>query len=101
MALKNVFAKPERATLIFLFFVLTFSFANIYGTFACLAYRFMVFPICRMVLCFGIIGLTSAIVQGGLIGRISKVVSKEKYSEVRIILYNGCSCTYSIWRIHF
>jgi len=74
--LKNVFAKPERATLIFLFFVLTFSFANIYGTFALLGLQVYGFSDMQNGFMFGIIGLTSAIVQGGLIGRISKVVSK-------------------------
>jgi len=75
--LKNVFAKPERATLIFLFFVLTFSFANIYGTFALLGLQVYGFSDMQNGFMFGIIGLTSAIVQGGLIGRISKVVSKK------------------------
>jgi multidrug resistance protein len=75
--LKNVFAKPERAMLIFLFFVLTFSFANIYGTFALLGLQVYGFSDMQNGFMFGIIGLTSAIVQGGLIGRISKVVSKK------------------------
>ncbi|MCH8034682.1 MAG: MFS transporter [Bacteroidetes bacterium] len=74
---KNVFAKPERAILIFLFFVLTFSFANIYGTFALLGLQVYGFSDMQNGFMFGIIGLTSAIVQGGLIGRISKVVSKK------------------------
>ena len=75
--LKNVFAKPERAILIFLFFVLTFSFANIYGTFALLGLQVYGFSDMQNGFMFGIIGLTSAVVQGGLIGRISKVVSKK------------------------
>jgi DHA1 family tetracycline resistance protein-like MFS transporter len=62
--------------LIFLFFVLTFSFANIYGTFALLGLQVYGFSDMQNGFMFGIIGLTSAIVQGGLIGRISKVVSK-------------------------
>jgi DHA1 family tetracycline resistance protein-like MFS transporter len=74
--LKNVFAKPERAMFIFLFFVLTFSFANIYGTFALLGLQVYGFSDMQNGFMFGIIGLTSAIVQGGLIGRISKVISK-------------------------
>jgi len=75
--LKNVFAKPERVMLIFLFFVLTFSFANIYGTFALLGLQVYGFSDMQNGFMFGIIGLTSAIVQGGLIGRISKVISKK------------------------
>jgi multidrug resistance protein len=75
--LKNVFAKPERVILIFLFFVLTFSFANIYGTFALLGLQVYGFSDMQNGFMFGIIGLTSAIVQGGLIGRISKVIRKK------------------------
>jgi multidrug resistance protein len=75
--LKNVFAKPERAMLIFLFFVLTFSFANIYGTFALLGLQVYGFSDMQNGFMFGIIGLTSAIVQGGLIGRINKIISKK------------------------
>ncbi len=74
--LKNVFAKPERAMLIFLFFVLTFSFANIYGTFALLGLQVYGFSDMQNGFMFGIIGLTSAIVQGGLIGRINKLINK-------------------------
>jgi len=74
--LKNVFAKPERAMLILLFFVLTFSFANIYGTFALLGLQVYGFSDMQNGFMFGIIGLTSAIVQGGLIGRINKLISK-------------------------
>ncbi|MCH6574945.1 MAG: MFS transporter [Bacteroidetes bacterium] len=80
--LKNVFAKPERAILIFLFFVLTFSFANIYGTFALLGLQVYGFSDMQNGFMFGIIGLTSAIVQGGLIGRISKVVSKKNILKI-------------------
>jgi multidrug resistance protein len=75
--LKNVFAQPERAILIFLFFVLTFSFANIYGTFALLGLQVYGFSDMQNGFMFGIIGLTSAIVQGALIGRINKVFSKK------------------------
>ena len=75
-ALRKVFAKPERAILIGLFFVLTFSFANIYGTFALLGLEIYGFTDLQNGYMFGIIGLTSAIVQGGLIGRISKVLNR-------------------------
>ncbi|RKY93628.1 MAG: MFS transporter [Ignavibacteriae bacterium] len=75
-AFRKVFAKPERAILIGLFFVLTFSFANIYGTFALLGLEIYGFTDLQNGYMFGIIGLTSAIVQGGLIGRISKVLNR-------------------------
>jgi multidrug resistance protein len=80
--LRRVFAKPERATLIFLFFVLTFSFANIYGTFALLGLEVYGFTDLQNGYMFGIIGLTSAIVQGGLIGRISKAINKKTLLKI-------------------
>jgi len=87
--LKNVFAIPERAILIFLFFVLTFSFANIYGTFALLGLQVYGFSDMQNGFMFGIIGLTSAIVQGGLISRIGKVVSKKNILKIGSFLIMG------------
>lgn len=74
---KQVFRKPDIALLISLFFVLTFSFANIYGTFALLGIQVYHFTDRQNGYMFGIIGLTSAIVQGTLIGSISKYLSKK------------------------
>ena len=79
---KNVFAKPERVILILLFFVLTFSFANIYGTFALLGLQVYGFSDMQNGFMFTIIGLTSAIVQGGLIGRISKAVDRKTILKI-------------------
>lgn len=75
---KVVFKKPDLALLISLFFVLTFSFANIYGTFALLGIQVYHFTDKQNGFMFGIIGLTSAIVQGALIGTINKYLSKKK-----------------------
>jgi len=80
--LKNVFAKPERAILILLFFVLTFSFANIYGTFALLGLQVYNFTDMQNGFMFTILGFTSAIVQGGLIGRISKAVDRKTILKI-------------------
>ncbi|MCX8106542.1 MAG: MFS transporter [Ignavibacterium album] len=74
---KHVFKKPDLALLISLFFVLTFSFANIYGTFALLGIQVYHFTDKQNGYMFGIIGLTSAIVQGTLIGKINMVLSKK------------------------
>lgn len=76
-AMKNVLKNPGLAILVFLFFVLTFSFANIYGTFALLGIKVYGFTDMQNGYMFGIIGLSSAIVQGGMIGRINKVMSKK------------------------
>ncbi len=74
---KHVFRKPDLALLISLFFVLTFSFANIYGTFALLGIQVYHFTDKQNGYMFGIIGLTSAIVQGTLIGTINKFFSRK------------------------
>lgn len=74
---KYVFRKPDLALLISLFFVLTFSFANIYGTFALLGIQVYHFTDKQNGYMFGIIGLTSAIVQGTLIGTINKFFSRK------------------------
>lgn len=74
---KQVFKKPDLALLISLFFVLTFSFANIYGTFALLGIQVYHFTDKQNGYMFGIIGLTSAIVQGTLIGKINKILTRK------------------------
>ena len=76
-AMKKILQKPDLAVLILLFFILTFSFANIYGTFALLGLKVYGFTDMQNGYMFGIVGLTSAIVQGGLIGRINKIMSKK------------------------
>lgn len=76
-AMQRIIKKPDLAVLILLFFILTFSFANIYGTFALLGLKVYGFTDMQNGYMFGIIGLTSAIIQGGLIGRINKIMSKK------------------------
>ena len=76
--MKRILQKPDLAVLILLFFILTFSFANIYGTFALLGIKVYGFTDMQNGYMYGIIGLTSAIIQGGLIGRINKMMSKKK-----------------------
>ncbi len=76
-AMKKILQKPDLAILILLFFILTFSFANIYGTFALLGLKVYGFTDMQNGYIFGIVGLISAIVQGGLIGRISKMMTKK------------------------
>ncbi len=76
-AMKKVLENPGLAILILLFFILTFSFANIYGTFALLGLKIYGFTDMQNGYMFGIVGLSSAIVQGGLIGRINKIMSKK------------------------
>jgi multidrug resistance protein len=85
-AMKKILQKPDLAILVLLFFILTFSFANIYGTFALLGLKVYGFTDMQNGYMFGIVGLTSAIVQGGLIGRINKVMSKKTILMVGSLL---------------
>jgi len=63
-----------------MFFILTFSVANIYGTFALLGAQVYGFSNIQNGSVYGVLGLVSAIVQGGLIGKLSK-----KYSDNQLI----------------
>lgn len=75
---RYVFSKPDLALLISLFFILTFSFANIYGTFALLGIQVYGFTDKQNGYMFGITGIVSALVQGVFIGKISKFLTKKK-----------------------
>jgi DHA1 family tetracycline resistance protein-like MFS transporter len=77
-AILKAFKNPSLAILISLFFILTFSFANIYGTFALLGLQVYGFTDLQNGYMFGIIGLSSALVQGGLIGPLTKFFGKKR-----------------------
>lgn len=85
-ALKKVFSEPSRAIFIVLFFVLIFSFANIYGTFALLGIQVYGLTDLQNGYLFGITGLVSAIVQGGLIGHIDKMMTKKNILKVSSLI---------------
>ncbi len=77
-AVKNVFKKKDLGLLIILFFILTFSVANIYGTFALLGYEVYHFSDLQNGYMLGIVGIASAIVQGGLIRVVTKYINETK-----------------------
>jgi multidrug resistance protein len=77
-AVLKTFKNPNLAILISLFFILTFSFANIYGTFALLGLQVYGFTDLQNGYMFGIIGFSSALVQGGLIGPLTKFIGKKR-----------------------
>ncbi len=63
----EVLKSKTIGTLVLLFFVATFSGANIYGTFALLGYKVYGFTDQQIGYLFGIMGVAGAFVQGGLI----------------------------------
>ncbi|PIQ09404.1 MAG: tetracycline resistance MFS efflux pump [Ignavibacteriales bacterium CG18_big_fil_WC_8_21_14_2_50_31_20] len=75
--IKNIIKIPNIRVFIFLFFVIIFSIANIYGTFALLGHKYYGFTNRENGYLFGIIGIVSAIIQGGLMRRISKSLSEK------------------------
>lgn len=74
---KTVLKHPEIGSLIFLFFIVTFSGANIYGTFALLSYKHYHFTDQQTGYLFAVMGISGALIQGGLIRLISNNLSEK------------------------
>ncbi len=85
-AVKKVFKKKDLGLLVTLFFILTFSVANIYGTFALLGYEVYNFTDLQNGYMYGIVGIASALVQGGLIRIASKYFKDTKIVAVGAFL---------------
>lgn len=83
---QKVFSRPVLAMLVSLFFILTFSVANIYGTFALLGFKVYGFTDLQNGYMYAIIGLVSAMVQGGLLNYISKYISDKKLISTGAVL---------------
>lgn len=77
-AVRNVFRKKDLGLLIVLFFILTFSIANIYGTFALLGYEVYHFTDLQNGYMYGIVGIAGAIVQGGLIRVVTRYIKNTR-----------------------
>lgn len=74
---KRIISYPKVGLLILLFFMIVFSMANIYGTFSLLGLRVYGFSDAQNGYLFGIIGIVSAIMQGGVIRHLTKIFSDE------------------------
>jgi len=82
--IKNILRLPTIGLLIILFFIIIFSIANIYGTFALLGYKVYNFTDKQNGYLFGISGLVGALIQGYAIRKYSA-----KFSDRNLILYGG------------
>jgi len=71
-------SEKRLAFFVLIYFVIVFSMANIYGTFALLGYKVYEFTDREIGYLFTIIGIIGAIVQGGLLRQLSKFISDEK-----------------------
>ncbi len=67
--------KPVLGILVILYFIIVFSMANIYGTFALLGYKEYNLTDREIGTLFGLIGIISALVQGVLIKYSTKYIS--------------------------
>lgn len=77
-AVKKLFAHPVQAITVTLFFILTFSVANIYGTFALLGVKVYKFTDLQNGYMYAIMGISSALVQGWLLGYVSKYFNENQ-----------------------
>ncbi len=82
---KSIMKIPNVGVFIFLFFIIIFSVANIYGTFALLGQKYYGFTNRENGYLFGIIGIISTIIQGGLIKRLSTMWSEKTIIIVGLI----------------
>ncbi len=79
--LLDVFSNHRLRYVMFVYFIIVFSMANIYGTFSLLAYRIYHFDDMQIGYLFGTIGIVGAIIQGGLIKRLS-----QKFKDENLVL---------------
>jgi multidrug resistance protein len=85
-AVKKVFRRKDLGLLVILFFIFTFSMANIYGTFALLGYEVYHFSDMQNGYMLGIVGIVTAIVQGGLIRIATKYIKETKLVAIGSLL---------------
>ncbi|MCX8011133.1 MAG: MFS transporter, partial [Ignavibacteria bacterium] len=83
---KDALAHKQIGVLIFLFFTSTFSIANTYGTTPILGYRILKLTDAQIGSIFGIIGIVSIIVQGGLVNYLVRKFSEKKILITGILL---------------
>ncbi|MCX7797448.1 MAG: MFS transporter [Melioribacter sp.] len=75
--IKNVFKIPFVGFLIFIFFIIIFSIANLYGTFALLGYKFYHFSDQQNGILFVIMGIVGVLVQGILVNIVENKLTEK------------------------
>jgi MFS family permease len=81
----TAFSQKQTGVLITIFFILTFSIANTYGTTPILGYRILKLTDAQIGYLFGVIGIVTIFVQGYLIGVLTR-----RFPE-KSLLYFGVS----------
>ncbi len=87
---------PGVGLLIVIFFIITFSMANIYGTFALLGYQVHSVSDQQIGYMFGFTGIISSLIQGGFIRLLS-----EKISEKFLIVIGTFSMAFGLGLIPY
>ncbi|GAB4296947.1 MAG: tetracycline resistance MFS efflux pump [Ignavibacteriaceae bacterium] len=75
-ALRKISSQKDLSLLIFLFFILTFSIANIYGTFALLGHQVYGFSELQNGYIYSILGISSSLMQGGILNLLLKFIPR-------------------------
>lgn len=75
--LVKLIQNPNIGIMIIIFFIITFSMANIYGTFSLLGYKYYNFSDQQNGYLFGIMGMVSVTVQGWLINIMARFISEK------------------------
>ncbi len=83
-AYKELLHEKKLSFFVLIYFVIVFSMANIYGTFALLGYKFYNFSDKEIGYLFSIIGIVGAFVQGGLLKQLAKRFTDEKLTLIGI-----------------
>lgn len=84
--MKDVIQTPTLNLLMLLFFIVIFSIANIYGTFALLSSKIYHFSDRQTGYLYAIMGITGAIVQGGLIRIITNKVGEKRLISLSTLI---------------
>ncbi len=74
-SVKEILSERKTAFYILIYFIIIFSQANIYGTFALLGADYYNFSNQQIGYIFGVIGIVGAIMQGGFLRQLSKRIS--------------------------
>lgn len=84
--IRNIIRIPTVGLLMLLFFIIVFSMANIYGTFSLLGYKLYSLTDQQIGYLFGLIGIVGALIQGGLIRKISRIFSNSTLIKTGTLL---------------
>lgn len=94
--LKRAFVRPRVGWLLALFFIATFSLANLEATFALIAKVRYAYTEAQTGYLFAYIGVLTALVQGGLIGPLVR-----RLGEPKLIVVGTLAFAVSLWLIPY